>query len=73
MGYKFSKPEKTKHVTIRLNENLLAQFNESVNFVREVKGQGNPVTRTQAIQMVIRLYNEYADALKAEISKGEQE
>lgn len=70
MAYQF---RKSKKISIRVDEDLLQTFMCSVNLVRELTGERVPLTRTEAIVMVMKLYVEYSVALKHRMEESKHE
>lgn len=66
MAYQF---RKSKKISIRVDEDLLHTFMDAVNLVRELTGERVPLTRTEAITEVMKLYVEYSVALKHDMEK----
>lgn len=70
MAYQF---RKSKKISIRVDEDLLQTFMDAVNLVRELTGERVPLTRTEAITSVIKLYVEYSVALKHRMEESKHE
>lgn len=70
MAYSFSK---SKKISIRVDDDLLETFMSAVNLVRELTGERVPLTRTQAITEVMKLYAEYSVALKHRMEESKHE
>ena len=66
MAYQF---RKTKKISVRVDEDLLQTFMEAVNLVNEIRGNRVPMSRTEAITEVMKLYVEYSVALKHDMEK----
>lgn len=70
MAYQF---RKTKKISVRIDEDLLQTFMSAVNLVRELTGERVPLTRTEAITEVVKLYVEYSVALKHRMEESKHE
>lgn len=70
MAYQF---RKSKKISIRVDEDLLQTFMDAVNLVRELTGQRVPLTITEAITEVMKLYVEYSVALKNRMEESKHE